>query len=655
MMARPRGEIAALMALLLVAAVLRLYRLDSVPPGMTHDEADTGYFVAAVYRGEPADIDAPYGYANEKLSMYSGALWMALAGPTDLALRLHSAFFGLLMLVFGFLWLRTAFDPTVALVATALTAVSFWTIATARFALNPQPAPALFAGSVWLLWRAWLGPRDGRGRWTAAVLAGLLLAGSLWTYEVARATAAAIIALVVWLALVDRAALRRGGWSLAVALTLGLGLAAPHLLNPAAWQRTTTLATAWRALLGGDLGPLLATLWEGLGILFVRGDPFVTYNLPGRPLMGPLVGALFLAGLVLCLCRWRQPAPALALLWLAFGLGPVLLTGAYTATLHAMGIQPIVYLFPALAAVEGVRWIGRRHGRRARHAAGVLLALLIVAVALVSIHDYFVRWARLPETAAAYFHDLAEATDYLQDRAPAGVVTLSSPFPDLTHDPFVADLRVHRDDVTLRWADGRTGLVYPPADDLTDQFLLVIDRAPLADPLLPPGLVPLHRGEGFTVYRWDPVESWQALPRDEAFAAQGAGLGGVLSLTGYSRPPPGAAGAIVTVSTLWRVDDPTALGPVPARSYGHQAALFVHLLDDAGEIIAQDDRLAVPAWGWQAGDHLAQIFTLTLPADVASGKYRLVAGAYTRPAMVRLALPTGDDGYHLGLLEVESQ
>ncbi|MGD2105932.1 MAG: glycosyltransferase family 39 protein, partial [Anaerolineae bacterium] len=133
-----------LIVILLAGAFLRFYRLDSIPPGLTHDEADTGYFVASVYRGEPANVQVPYGYAYKPFTKYSGALFMALFGPTDLALRIHSAFFGLLLVFFTYLWGREAFGATVGLGSAALIAVSFWPVCGSRFALNPAPAPVLF-------------------------------------------------------------------------------------------------------------------------------------------------------------------------------------------------------------------------------------------------------------------------------------------------------------------------------------------------------------------------------------------------------------------------------------------------------------------------------------------------------------------------------
>ncbi|MGD1996874.1 MAG: glycosyltransferase family 39 protein [Anaerolineae bacterium] len=657
-----RWECVLLLLILLFAAFLRIYRLDSIPPGLTHDEADTGYFVASVYRGTPSQVEVPYGYANEPFTMYSGALFMALFGPTDLALRLHSAFFGLLMLVFSYLWIRRAFDAPMALATVALAAVSFWPVATSRFALNSPPVPALFTGAVWFAWLALFDRRPARDRWWAWLLFALLLAASLWTYEAARATALAFVALGLHLVLTDRERMRRRGLWFASALVLGLALAAPHLLDPAAWRRTATLATTLEALKVGNPGPLLAKILEALGTFTFWGDPFVTYNIPGRPIFGPPVGLLFYGGLLLCLWRWRRPAYAFVLLWIITGLLPSMIVGAWTSTLHSIALQSVVFVLPALLAVEGSRWLDRRYGRNAGFLALTAFAVLIALTGLNTFRDYFLRWGESPEVRAAYFHDLAAEFDYLDQTSYSGVVALSSPHPDLPLDPLIADLRIRREDLTLRWFDGRRALLFP----VTEQSLLILpSSAPLASRLS--AWVPSPSGERimthpedtdsyFDVFLWYPDQRWEEvvaqLPGE---AAQGTerlplpvNFGDAVDLVGYDlKSSVVAAGETLSLVTAWRVRTPAALGPIPSEDYGRTAAIFVHLLDAAGNVVAQEDRLDVPAWDWRPGEGFLQIHQLALPTALSPGTHALEIGVYTRPDLERLRAsdengPTGD-------------
>ncbi len=623
----------------------RLYRLDSAPPGMTHDEADIGYFMKAVYLGQPAAIDTPYGYANEPFSMYSGAVFMRLFGPTELAMRLHSVFFGLLMLVFLFLWARRAFGRWVALGAAALLAVSYWPVSTARLAVNWQPAPALFAASTWFLWLAWFDARRPARWWTWLGFA-LCLGASVWTYEVARATLLVMVAFAVFLLVADRERARQRGLALAGALALGLALAAPHLLDPAAWQRSSTLSVNLRALLAGDPNPMLTAVLETLGAFFIQGDPFITYNLPGRPVFDPVMGALFSAGLLVCLWRWRRPENALLLLWLAIGMGPVMVVGVWNFVSHGMGMQPIVFVPPALAAVEVGRLAGSRWGRRGAVAVGILFAGLVLLVAAGTYWDYFQRWSQWPEVGDAYFHDLATAAEYLDEEAPAGTVVLSSPFPDLPHDPFIVDLQVQRTDLALRWADGRGALVYPAGTE--EAHLLVLADALLARPLVPLGAEPVRQTSSYAVFQWDPDGNWESLCAPGHTAA----YFGAAELAGYAFPITIRVGEVMEVMSCWQVLDPAALGPVPASGYGTSAAIFVQLLDPGGGVAAQQDRLDAPAWNWTAGDRFVQLHQLVLPVELEPGRYPLIVGLYTRPDMTRLPLAGGGDYWVLGSVEV---
>ena len=52
-----------------------------------------------------------------------------------------------------------------------------------------------------------------------------------------------------------------------------------------------------------------------------------------------------------------SPGAFLALVWLALGFAPVLVTGPGLATTQAIGALPVVYVFPALALVAGYRAI----------------------------------------------------------------------------------------------------------------------------------------------------------------------------------------------------------------------------------------------------------------------------------------------------------
>jgi len=91
----------------------------------------------------------------------------------------------------------------------------------------------------------------------------------------------------------------------------------------------------------------------------------------------------------------------------------------------------------------------------------------------------------------------------------------------------------------------------------------------------------------------------------------------------------------LTLITYWRVDDQVV---TPLQ-------MFVHVLGPDGSIVAQQDRLDVPAFGWHADDVIAQVHHLALPLgvqqhDVAIGFYNPDSG--TRLPVVMNGRVRGD-------------
>ncbi len=646
-----------LIAILLAAVFFRFHALTEVPPGLTHDEADVGFFVRQVANNTGFVIEAPYGYANEPFTKYSASVVMWLVGQSDWALRVHQALWGVLLVVFTYKWGQAAFNRNVGVGGAALTAVSYWATATSRFALNSNPTAALFTGAVWLMWIALFRERL-RWRWLAWLGFALLLACSLLTYEASRGAWLSLPAFLLYFALASAAnkfAATRFKLptsnrlaQFAAALALGTALALPHLLNPLAWGRSSTLAGPLTEAAHGNPGPLWANTVETFEALFHIGDNFTVYNLPGRPTIDPAISLLFVGGVLWCFWHWRTPQAIYTLLWLAGGLAPATISGARWIMLHAITVQGLIGVLSVIA-IDELAGILRQ---RARY-VWVAFAGLVVLVGGWTYRDYFLVWSQAPEIRVAYLSNFSAVMDYVRHTPHTGSVTLSSPFPNPPHDPFCFDLRVRRNDIDVRWFDARQALVFPQADD----SLLVVPSTTPPDPIFAahlPGaerhvVRPTDVDPYFDTLLWNPraaLGSWLNDP-SLTLIRPPANFGGAAELVAFQvltlevKP-----GQTVTTMSFWKVLDPTALGPRHPANYAPEARLFMQLLDTGGNYITGDDRLDAPAWNWHTGDTIAQIHRLALPPDLPPGTYELRTGIYTLPDVIRIA---GADFDSIGL------
>ena len=717
--------------ILLAAAALRLVALDGAPPGMTHDEADHGLTALSIRDGARA-LYFSIGYGREPLYDYATAVVMSATGPTILAPRLTSVYFSLLLIAAVYAWARRAFGAPVALLTAAGLAGGFWPLLTARQALRSSMLPAVFALAVLFFWvgvfpRAQRGRAAGERRRTPSLrgsglargqspllprfpvpflLAGLLLGLSFYTYLPARVLWLALPALVGYLWL-WRGLPTRPTRGLLLTLLAAAAVAAPLLLylgaRPELEVRVGELSAPLRAATGGDFAPLWANATAALRLFTIEGDQTWRYNVPGRPLLPGVLGWLFYAGLLVAgwqvvvglkrkattdytdftdlrvlksvksVVAFSSPGAFLALVWLALGFAPVLVTGPGLSTTQAIGMLPVLYVFPALALVAGWRAITNYELRitnaakephakvsslrswrswRSLHEAfsspatrylplaSLLVVLLSVTVATASARAYFGLWANSPEVLVQYETTMVTALRYL-DTHGRGAAAVSTITPGPFHTPAVAALTLRNPAVQTRWFDGRESLLLPDEPDAT----LVIPGFTPIPPALQPYLAaatltdelsmrPDDLDRPIRLYAVDgPATIAAALARMTAVVGQSpATFGENVELLGYELSTTTAQpGETVTLVTAWRVRQ-----PLPG------AALFAHVIGPDA-LIAQADSLGAPGESWMAGDVVLQLHTLTLPVAAAPGDYPLAVGVYTRPDGARLRLPGGGD------------
>jgi 4-amino-4-deoxy-L-arabinose transferase-like glycosyltransferase len=641
--------------ILLLAFFLRVYALDEIPPGLTHDEANHGREAIGILGGELAFF-FPLNYGSEPLYSYTAALVMGLGGRNVLALRLVNAFFGVLTVAGAYLWSRLVFSHRLGLLAATLLAISFWPVAASREALRAGMMPFFTVGAMiffWLLLDARRGAQADAAEAPASLrhprLLGytlgfaLCLIATLYNYLAARVFWLVFPLFLVYLALFRRRLFRRS-WPPTLAALLLLGISVIPIAwylerYPVAQTRLDMLDSVFQQMLQGNFAliarnagqALLAFVWPGYG------DQFLAYNIPGRPVFEIFTAVLFLVGVAVCLWRWRRPAYFLLLLWFLVGIIPSLITGPTANTTRNVGAYVPAFIIPALAFVALSDALQARRDKALRPAAAVLAALWLFFVLTNTIVDYFLRWGQAADVRAAYQHTLVEALTYLEVGSAEQTTVVSSVYPGPAHDPSIG-LLLAGADKSFRWVDARSALVLA-GDEPT--LLAAMASAPvhpafsdLVELLEQRTLRPDDLDPGFSIYQIALPADWIPLQEPVTFGSSGPAM----QLVGYRwlSDTPVEPGGHAELLQVWRVLEPAGVGPITPPSDTTDVVLFTHVLRDDGTILTQQDRLDAPSWDWQTGDYLLQVHSLAVPPDTEPGSYQVIAGIYDRASGERL-------------------
>lgn len=176
-----------LIAILIVASVLRLWGLNKVPVSLFGDEVDVGYQAYSIlktgkdYYGNSWPIHF-HSLAEWRtpLYLYSAVPTVAVFGISPYGVRLPAAIFGVLgVLALYLLSNEVTKNKSLALVAAAVLALSPWHVQYSRAGFEVTLLLLLLLLGLWLFFK---GLADGRWLWLSAVS----LALTPWVYSTAK-------------------------------------------------------------------------------------------------------------------------------------------------------------------------------------------------------------------------------------------------------------------------------------------------------------------------------------------------------------------------------------------------------------------------------------------------------------------------------------
>jgi hypothetical protein len=398
---RQRGWLLlAIGCIVLLAFLLRVWRLGTLPFTLGGDEASQGLEALRVINGELRNPFTTGWLSVPTMSFFYNSLSIRFLGSTIFALRLPWVIVGTFTVLTTFLLVRQLLGTRMALVTAVIVATYHYHIHYSRLGSNQIADPLFLSLALYFLYRA----LDRRSNLDWALM-GTVSGMAFYVYAGARLTPVVIGTVLAYIFLLNpRRFWRENRQGILVGGAAFLIVAAPMLQYAARFPddfnaRINEVGIFQSGWLAQEVEILEKPTWEILLDQFRRAslafhyysDQTVWYGLR-EPLLDPLFGGLFLLGLFYGIMQMfdRKVGPRIAPM-MAWWWGGILLGGMLTesppSSQRLITLAVPVSFFIAYAMWELVRLVGQALRWRL---TDPLLIIGTFMFAFISLTTYFI-------------------------------------------------------------------------------------------------------------------------------------------------------------------------------------------------------------------------------------------------------------------------
>ncbi len=313
-----KTEVILFSLILMIAAFMRLYRLDSVPAGCFYDEAINGRAALDILSGGPLPV---YTSNNAAVFLYFIAAIFKFFGIGAAQIRLASALLGILAVPAVYFLIRYLAGPALALAGSFLLAVTRWHIIFSRIGFHAAFAVLALILVLYFAVRAYYEKKA-----LDFVLLGGTLGFSLYTYQGAYLIPFILLVFVSYIFFRDKNFIkihyRKITASLAVAAVVFLPLGIyiygnlnsftkrhnqVSILNQTVRGTWSTEDQSFLPETRPKIRHFLDNVKDHLLMFNYRGDVNERHNLPGQPELDFFAGIFAFIGFGYALTRFFHP------------------------------------------------------------------------------------------------------------------------------------------------------------------------------------------------------------------------------------------------------------------------------------------------------------------------------------------------------------
>ncbi len=381
----PKVEWTLFGLIMVLAAFLRIYKLDTIPSGVFFDMGFQGYEALRILHEHihPWEMNITENFPSAPVPIYVGAIWFMFFKNTQFNLNLLYVTFCLASFPLIYWTFRQLSGPRVALLAFYILAVMRWNMIFCRNSFPPSLLPFFMFGTLALLL---YGLRTNK-RW-AFIVAGVLFPIGLYAYQTYVMYLVAVFLFALYECATNWKAVKANLPSLGMFTLIFLLLSFPFFKPMFTGQSTTRinqLSIFNRCQQEHSIQPLLVNLQYTALMFNRRGDPNPRHNLQDHRELDDVTGVLFFFGVFYALFRCWRRKHYYTLVGIVIMALPCLITvdPAHSSRMHGMTA------FIALAAASTLSAIwGRLRALWGQRGEWLFLLLLAAPLAFMAKQNY---------------------------------------------------------------------------------------------------------------------------------------------------------------------------------------------------------------------------------------------------------------------------
>lgn len=382
-----------LIIFLCLAFFLRIYKINSIPPGFYLDEGMYGLMALDIIESidRPPYFNRIYGV--DAMFAYLTAISFNLFGLEPQSIRVVSAFVGTLTILGTYLLLKTILTQNVAILSCILLTFSRWHITISRIGFQVILLPLFIVLSFYWFFKGLKSKKK-----IDFILSGLVFGLGFYTYLPFRLMPLILLIFLVYKIFSEKKFFK-GYLKLLILFVLTMSIVSLPL-----WIYFLNHPDLFFARAGAVLErkEIFSNFLKVILMLGFKGDLNPRHNIPGEPMLFLPVFFCFFGGFLMSMWRFlkgvEQEKYFFLLIWLITMLLPSVFSTEAPHALRTIGVIPVVYLFSGLFLSQTYEFLKRKF----KKIAIFVLFLFFFGIGYYDVNAYFNRWAKMPEVKAAF-------------------------------------------------------------------------------------------------------------------------------------------------------------------------------------------------------------------------------------------------------------